>query len=300
MRLKRTVIVVVAMGLAGCGSTTAAQPSPTGPGVLDVARAAPPEPGGEVGGASTEFAAAADLAAWAKLSDTEKDVDRIAKLDVNTTAKGSLYLEPKTSTWFDGFRGPFVYQELAGDIVMYARVKVEGKKGAKPKRKFSLGGLMARVPGTYDKPTWVSVTTGTAEKSGQVEAKYTLNGGSKPLEVPVKAGWVDLVLARAGRLAAALYREEGGAWKVARRWPSELPEVLQWGLTAYTDWDSYAALKKDVAKGNAKQIDGLPDLKLTVDFVHFLRPELPEYADPLNTASVSDAALIKTLTPAGA
>ncbi|MFI6787541.1 hypothetical protein ACIBG4_09435 [Nonomuraea sp. NPDC050383] len=300
MRLKRTVIAMVAMGLAGCGSTTAAQPSPTGPGVLDVARAAPPEPGGEVGGASTEFAAAADLAAWVKLSDTEKDVDRIAKLDVNTTAKGSLYLEPKTSTWFDGFRGPFVYQELAGDIVMYARVKVEGKKGAKPKRKFSLGGLMARVPGTYDKPTWVSVTTGTAEKSGQVEAKYTLNGGSKPMEVPVKAGWVDLVLARAGRLAAALYREEGGAWKVARRWPSELPEVLQWGLTAYTDWDSYAALKKDAAKGNAKQIQGLPDLKLTVDFVHFLRPELPEYADPLNTASVSDAALIKTLTPAGA
>ncbi|MEV0514578.1 hypothetical protein [Nonomuraea sp. NPDC050405] len=300
MRLKRTVIVLVAMGLAGCGTTTAAQPSPTGPGVLDVARASPPAPGGEVGGASTEFAAATDLAAWVKLSDTEKDVDRIAKLDVNTTVKGSLYLEPKTSTWFDGFRGPFVYQELAGDIVMHARVKVEGKKGAKPKRKFSLGGLMARVPGTYDKPTWMSVTTGTAEKSGQVEAKYTLNGGSKPLEVPVKAGWVDLVLARAGRLAAALYREEGGAWKVARRWPSELPEVLQWGVTAYTDWDSYAALKKDAAQGNAKQIKGLPDLKLTVDFVHFLRPELPEYADPLNTASVSDAALIKTLTPAGA
>ncbi|MEV0145550.1 hypothetical protein AB0H64_11345 [Nonomuraea sp. NPDC050733] len=290
----------MAMGLAGCGTTTAAQPSPTGPGVLDVARASPPAPGGEVGGASTEFAAATDLAAWVKLSDTEKDVDRIAKLDVNTTVKGSLYLEPKTSTWFDGFRGPFVYQELAGDIVMHARVKVEGKKGAKPKRKFSLGGLMARVPGTYDKPTWMSVTTGTAEKSGQVEAKYTLNGGSKPLEVPVKAGWVDLVLARAGRLAAALYREEGGAWKVARRWPSELPEVLQWGVTAYTDWDSYAALKKDAAQGNAKQIKGLPDLKLTVDFVHFLRPELPEYADPLNTASVSDAALIKTLTPAGA
>ncbi|MEV0195541.1 hypothetical protein [Nonomuraea sp. NPDC050691] len=291
---------VVAIGLAGCGSITAAQPSPTAPGVLDVAKASPPTPGGEVGGASTEFAAATDLAAWTKLSATEKDVDRIAKLDVNTTAKGSLYLEPKTSTWFDGFRGPFVYQELAGDIVMYARVKVEGKKGAKPKRKFSLGGLMARVPASYANPNWVSVTTGTAEKSGQVEAKYTLNGSSKPLETAVKAGSVDLVLARAGRLVAALYREQGGAWKVAQRWPAQLPEVLQWGLTAYTDWDSYATLKKDAAKGNAKQVKGLPDLKMTVDFVHFLRPELPEYADPLNTASVSDAALIKTLTPAGA
>jgi hypothetical protein len=43
-----------------------------------------------------------------------------------------------------------------------------------------------------------------------------------------------------------------------------------------------------------------PALKLTVDFVRFLRPELPEYADPLNTASVSDEVLIKAMTPAGA
>ncbi|MER6944360.1 hypothetical protein ABT294_10085 [Nonomuraea sp. NPDC000554] len=293
-------MLAVATVLAGCGTATSAQPSPQGPGVLSVNNALPPTPGGEVGSASSEFASTAELSVWSKLSDTEKDLDRIAKLDVNATAKGSLYLEPKASTWFDGFRGPFVYQELAGNIVMYARVKVEGKKGAKPQRKFSLGGLMARVPNSNDKPYWMSVTTGTADESGQVEVKYTQNGSSKPQELAVKSGWVELVLARVGRAAAALYREQGGAWKVGRRWPSELPEVLQWGMTAYTDWDSYNTLKKDATKANAKQIKGKPDLKMTVDFVRFLRPKLPDYADPLNTASVSDEALIKVLTPAGA
>ncbi len=286
--------------VAGCGTATTAQPPTTVPGVLTLAKASPPAPGGEVGGGSTEFDTATDLSMWTKLSETEKDIDRIAALDVDKTAKGALYLEPKTSAWFDGFRGPFVYQELAGDIVMHARVKVEGKKGGKPKRKFSLGGLMARVPGSYANPNWMSVTTGTGDRSGRVEVKFTRDGSSKPQELAVEGTWVELVLARVGRVAVALYKDEGGAWKVGSRWPSELPEVLQWGVTAYTDWDSYSTLKKDATKGNAKQVRGVPDLKLTVDYVRFLRPEMPEYADPLNTASVSDEVLIKLLTPAGA
>ncbi|MED7928959.1 hypothetical protein SMD20_32255 [Nonomuraea sp. LP-02] len=300
MRAKVAGTLAVASVLAGCGTTTSADPTVTGPGMLTLERATPPAPGGEVGEASTEFAKATDLAMWTKLSDTEKDVDRIAKLDVNKTAKGMLYLEPRTSAWFDGFRGPFLYQDLAGDIVMHARVKVEGKNGGKPKRKFSLGGLMARQPGSYATPNWVSITTGTGEKSGQVEVKWTENGSSKPKEIPVKAGWVDLVLARAGRAFVALYKEEGGTWKVGQRWASNLPDALQWGITAYTDWDSYGAVKQDPAKANARLIRGLPDLKLTVDFVRFLRPELPDYADPLNDQSVPADVLVKALTPAGA
>ncbi|MFI7615969.1 hypothetical protein ACIBP6_32590 [Nonomuraea terrae] len=293
-------MLAVVCVLTGCGTTTSAQPTLSGPGVLTLENAKPPAPGGEVGGASTEFDDADDLSMWTKLSETEKDVDRITKLDVNKTAKGAMYLEPNTSAWFDAFRGPYVYQDLAGDIVMHARVKVTGKSAGWPKRKFSLGGLMARQPNSYAKPNWVSVTVGTGEKSGQVEVKYTQDGSSKPHEVAVKEGWVDLVLARVGRVFVALYKEEGGQWKVGRRWPSTLPDVLQWGVTAYTDWDSYSTLKKDADKGNAKQVKGTPDLKLTVDFVRFLRPELPEYADPLNDASVPDQVLIKAMTPAGA
>ncbi|MFC7591776.1 hypothetical protein ACFQYP_54805 [Nonomuraea antimicrobica] len=286
--------------LSGCGTAMSARPTPSGPGVLTLQNAVPPTPGGEVGEASTEFDDAADLTMWTRLSQTEKDVDRITKLDVNKTVKGSLYLEPNTSAWFDGFRGPFVYQELAGDILMHARVKAEGRRGGKPKRKFSLGGLMARQPNSYARPNWVSITTGTGDKSGQVEVKYTQDGSSKPQELAVENGWVELALARVGRVFVALYKADGGAWKVGRRWPSTLPDVLQWGVTAYTDWDSYSTLKQDAAKGNAKQVRGTPDLELTVDFVRFLRPELPEYADPLNTASVSDEVLIKAMTPAGA
>ncbi|WP_336207452.1 hypothetical protein [Nonomuraea sp. LPB2021202275-12-8] len=300
MRAKKAWLVAVVGVLAGCGTAAPQEPPSTVAGVLTLDKATAPEPGGEVGGASTEFASGTELSVWTKLSTTEKDVDRIAELDVDKTAKGAMYLEPRTSAWFDGFRGPFLYQELAGDIVMHARVKVAGRSGGKPKRKFSLGGLMARQPDSYATPNWMSVTTGTADKSGQVEVKYTKDGSSMPQERMVKGEWMDLVLARVGRVAVALYKEDGGTWKVGSRWPCELPEVLQWGITAYTDWDSYNTLKKDATKGNAKQVKGVPDVKMTVDFVRFLRPELPEYADPLNTASVSDEVMIKMLTPAGA
>lgn len=287
--------------LAGCGPAATPSPTPTGPVKLSLAAATPPVEGGEVGSASTEFDDAAQLALWSKLSDTEQDLDRLAKADVNTTVKGSLYLEPKPSTWFDGFRGPFLYQELAGPIAMHMRVKVDGKKSGLPKRKFSLGGAMLRAPGSKDKPNWLSITVGTADSSGQVEVKDTKDGSSKTDQFTVKDGWVDLVLARTDRLVAALYKEDGGAWKVGKRWArAELPYVLQWGVTAYTDWDSFAALKNDAAKANAQQIKGLADLKLTIDFVRFLRPGLPKDVDPLNSASVSDDVLIKLLTPAGA
>ncbi|MFG2071395.1 hypothetical protein [Nonomuraea maritima] len=300
MKAKLAGPLAVVCMLAGCGTAPPEQPALTGPGVLTMQNAEPPTPGGEVGGASAEFDDAADLSMWTKLSDTEKDVDRIAKLDVNTTAKGAMYLEPRTSTWFDAFRGPFVYQDLAGDIVMHARVKVTGRAGGRPKRKFSLGGLMARQPGSYATPNWVSVTVGTGEEPGRVEVKYTQDGSSQPAELAVKDGWVELVLGRVGRAFVALYKEEGGQWKVARRWASTLPDVLQWGVTAYTDWDSYGELKNDAGKGNAQQVKGTPDLKLAVDYVRFLRPELPDYADPLNDASVSDQVLVKAMTPAGA
>ncbi|MFB9529696.1 hypothetical protein [Nonomuraea roseola] len=297
MRAKIAASVAAAGLLAGCGTASGQAPQASAK-ALTVAGVRPPDPGGEIGTASSEFADTAELSVWSKLSDTEGDLNRIAKLDVNATAKNALYLEPKTSTWFDAFRGPFVYQELAGDIVMHVRVKVEGKKKSQPERKFSLGGVMLRVPQSNAKPNWVSVTTGTGDDAKRVEAKSTLNGSSKPKEVAVKEGWMELVLARAGGVVAALYKEEGGTWKVGQRWVrDDLPKVLQWGITGYTDWDSYGALKKDAAKANAKAVKGLPDVRMTVDYARFLRPATPDGADLM---TVPDGVLVKLLTPAGA
>lgn len=303
MRVKIAVAVAMASVLAGCGTEAAGQaPDPAGALVYTAADVKPPTPGGEVGSASSEFADKAELKVWSRLSETEQDLDRIAKVDVDTTAKDALHLQPRTSAWFDGFRGPFLYQELAGDIVMHLRVKAEGLKTAQPKRKFSLGGAMVRLPGSNDKPNWLSITTGTGDSAKRVEVKSTENGSSKPKEIEVKPGWVELVLARAGGAVVGLYKEEGGVWKVGARWARrDLVEVpsLQYGITGYTDWDSYSTLKKDATKGNAKLVKGVPDLKLTVDYVRFLRPEPPERADLTNPASMPDDALIKLLTPAG-
>ncbi|MGV9305690.1 MULTISPECIES: hypothetical protein [unclassified Nonomuraea] len=296
MRAKIAVSLLAACALAGCG--TAASSRPPAPKALTAADVRAPDPGGEVGSASSEFSSAAELAVWSQLSDTQGDPDRLAKLDVDGTAKGALYLEPTTSTWFDAFRGPFVYQELAGDIVLHTRLKVEGRKGGTPRRKFSLGGAMLRVPRSNDKPNWISVTTGTGDKAEGVELKETVDGASKPKEVRVGAGWTELILARTGAVVSALYKEDGGTWKVGQRWlRPDLPKVLEWGVTGYTDWDGYGALKKDAAKANAtRTIKGRPDLRMTVDYVRFLRPATPE-ADLMKAP---DDVLIKLLKPAGA
>ena len=301
MRVNKAWMVAAVGLLAGCGTATPLQPPPDVAGVLTLAAATPPDPGGEVGGASTEFDAATDLSMWKKLSATEKDVDRIAKLDVDKTAKGAMYLEPKTSAWFDGFRGPFVYQDLAGDIVMHAGSRSRARRAAVPR-----GSSPRRPDGqgaqTFAAPHWMAITTGTTDKAGQLEMTYTTEGQfSRPKESRSSPSWVDLVLARLGSVAVALYKEDGGTWKIGNRWPSRtFPRCCSGGSAAYTDWDSYSTLKKNAAQGNAKQVKGTPDLKMTVDFVRFLRPELPDYADPLNTASVPDDVLIKLVTPSGA
>lgn len=306
MRARVIAALVVVCGVSGCttGGPSAPPPAAQTGGVqaaaLPLGEADPPVPGGEVGSASSEFTSTAELPVWLKLSDTEGDLNRLTRLEI---ADGHLTLEPKPSAWFDGFRGPFVYQELAGDIVMHMRVKSEGLKGGSPKQIFSLGGAMVRLPDSDAKPNWLSVTTGTGDVANRVEVKETLDGSSKPEEHPVKAGWVELVLARTGSLVAALYKEEGGAWKVGRRWNRpDLAEaqVLQWGMTGYTDWNSFGTLKQDPAKANLTDIKGRPDLKLSVDFVRFLRPHMPDGVDPMNPASVSDEVLIRLLTPAGA
>ena len=83
----------------------------------------------------------------------------------------------------------------------------------------------------------------------------------------------------------------------AARWLAVVGSLVVLGLAIglVADFDPDAAGLQHVIDDS-----WIPDLKMTVDFVRFLRPELPDYADPLNTASVPDDVLIKVVTPSGA
>jgi hypothetical protein len=43
-----------------------------------------------------------------------------------------VYIEPYTSTWFDDYRGVFLYKEITGDYIVSTRVRATGKGSATP------------------------------------------------------------------------------------------------------------------------------------------------------------------------
>ncbi|MEO3861566.1 hypothetical protein [Acrocarpospora sp. B8E8] len=151
---------------------------------------------------------------------------------------------------------------------------------------------------------WLFITTGTGNRPREVEIKTTENGKSTLSLRPMTTEWVDLVLARVGGAVISLYRPDGGAWWVGARWRREdLPDTLQWGIAAYTDWDSFGPLQADPMAANKKRVKGQPDLRLTVDYVHFNQPRVPAGVDLLDAGSVPDATLVQLLTaeaPGGA
>ncbi|GAA0443243.1 hypothetical protein Acor_28180 [Acrocarpospora corrugata] len=160
---------------------------------------------------------------------------------------------------------------------------------------------MARVPLAQESgpntANWLFITTGTGNRPREVEIKTTENGKSTLSLRPITTEWVDLVLARVGDAVVSLYRPDGGIWWVGARWHrADLPDTLQWGIAAYTDWDSFGPLQTDPMAANEKVLKGKPDLRLSVDYVRFLQPRIPAGTDLLDPGSIKDDALIQSLT----
>ncbi len=71
-----------------------------------------------------------------------------------------------------------------------------------------------------------------------------------------------------------------------------MPETLQVGLTAYTDWDTVTSVGVEV-HNTTVLADGAPDLVAQFDYVRYLRPAVPDAlaASDLTTPQVDDASL---------
>jgi hypothetical protein len=66
------------------------------------------------------------LAQWKDLATVEGYPSKAERLDIIMTSPGQLYIEPLTSTWLDDSRGVFLYNEVAGDYMVSARVCATG------------------------------------------------------------------------------------------------------------------------------------------------------------------------------
>lgn len=300
------------MLLAACGSGTAAGKSPTvvrqtgNPASLNpclaqsAATPAAPVPAttpsqstrDDLSALSDEFNDAASMHSWKNLSAVEGWPSQIEKMDVNATSPGALYLVPYTSTWFEDYHGVFLYKEVTGDFMVTTRIKANGKHSAVPTSAFSLTGIMARAPRegltpdtwTPNHENWVFITTGVghaAEGEPQIETKTTVNSVSDLRLIPSSMDWLDLRVVRVGQTFAMLYRLPGKPWTLSRCFDRpDLPQRLQVGLNAYTDWgpinsqfyNNEGAFNRTLLKGPQTH----PDLIMRDDYIHFVRPPVPD------------------------
>lgn len=242
----------------------------------------------DVAALSDEFDDAASLARWRSHAVAEGWPEMARAADVNRTAPGALYLEPHTSGWYADFRAPFLFREVTGDFVATTRIRAAGKAGGVPSVTWSLAGLMVREPRrttmetwTPNGENWLFATTGAAARPGEpvLETKTTVNGRSALTLHPVRPGWLELRIARVGADFLILYREEGAAaWTLRERFHRpDLPPTVQVGINAYTGWDSMREFWNDPAAYNRQVLQGrAADLAVTVDYVRFARPRVPD------------------------
>lgn len=231
------------------------------------------------------------LTGWTRFDQAFGWPDKIKALDVGETTPGALHIEPYHSAWVRDLNAPFLFREVSGDFDVRARVRVRGRDGDIPGGTWSLGGLMARVPGRTTAERWAPraenwhfITTGVGHVAGEpmTETKSTFNSYSSLKLRPFPTGWVELRLVRSGMVLIALARPEGETrWQVRDRfYRMENNPVMQVGLIAYTTSDDVPPGPEDPeAINRAVNRDARVDMVLEVDWIRFSRPSVQGPSD---------------------
>jgi hypothetical protein len=272
---------------------------------------------------SDEFDDVGSLIHWSRIHQTEGWSNNVLEtFDANTTRPGQLVMMPYTSVWFDEWRGELTYKTVTGNFAVTTFVEPRNRAGlGRPEQDYSLAGIMVRVPRamtnaaqwTPNGQNYIFLSMGAANRTTalyQFEVKTTVNSTSTLFVTDTSATRAAIQVARLGPYLIALRREEGQSWAVHRRYfRPDFPELVQAGLTVYTDWNTCSAVGPEnnnrlVLTNGATLLDNStlsgasPDLIATFDYVRFARITMPPAwvgADLMNEAEVSDAALLTYL-----
>lgn len=267
-----------------------------------------------------EFDGSAGPGKWRSFHEAYGWPDQILKLDVDQSVPGALHLQPRHSAWVRDLVAPYLFQEVAGNFDVRARVRVRGADSAIPGGTWSLGGLLARMPNRNRadaweprRENWMFITTGVGHVRGEpmTETKSTVNSSSSLKLRPFESGWVELRLVRVGMAFIALARADGDTqWSVRDRfYRMDAPPVMQVGLVAYTHSDAVPQEPEDPQRINRTVRENAPvDMLMDVDWVRFARPALrgePDWyrqvsANPLADPGLGEAAILALLEPATA
>ena len=275
---------------------------------------------------SDEFTDASSMAEWQRLNDTEGwNADKLEAYDIDATTPGSMHLMPHSSTWYMDLIGPLTFKEVSGDFIatVHLDIKRRANQAGRPSAYFSLGGIMLRAPRQisaaapqpsapiYEQLPWppngyssdwtpdgedylffsAGHSIGYPENQWNIQVKNTDDGQTSLYHsaqgVPAGTGVMTLQVVRMGSTFLLLRQHGSGDWIVENRYDRpDLPETIQVGVSAYTDWGSVAGNGMFTHPGdhvaqyhqNRNVIDPVngfganPDLIMDVDYFRFARP----------------------------
>lgn len=109
-----------------------------------------------LGALSDEFTHAGSIQAWSRVEFTEGwNATHLEVHDVNVTTPGAMTLVPYTTSWYENYRGPFVFKLVEGDFVLTTEVTASGRDGVSvPQSQYSLAGVFIRAPRDITPGTW--------------------------------------------------------------------------------------------------------------------------------------------------
>lgn len=273
---------------------------------------------------SDEFSHSGSIQAWSRIEFVEQwNVSQLEVHDVDISTPDAMTMIPYTVSWFQNYRGPFVFKLVDGDFVFTAHITVSGRDGVSvPQSQYSLAGAFIRAPRGITPATWtaggenyVFLSLGhgdTTPPSWQHEIKTTENSDSQLFLTPAPGPVTTLQIARIGDAVICLRRAPGQSWQIHGRFHrDDFPATLQVGVVTYTDWlkcqifdpftHNSVALTPPLPAGVDDPnpfIPFAPDLIARFDFARFARPQVPAELDGLDLSDpgqVSDAALLAFL-----
>jgi len=276
--------------------------------------------------ASDEFDRTCNLQNWVDLDTLEGwNATQLETLDINESADGQMTLMPYTTAWFADRRSNLIFKELSGDFVFTTHVSVTNRAGddiPSSASQYSLAGPLIRAPRDFGTPADPANRTNNGEDYIFLSCGYAANGAGPHFEVKstnnsssslniitIDTAAATIRIARIGNAVIALYKLPDGDWTIRRRYNRpDLPDVMQVGLCAYTDWNKVNSVStsfhnthtladtitNDPSPGTAFT----PDLIGEFDFARFQSYVIPPELEGSNfalTSSVSDTEILDQL-----
>jgi hypothetical protein len=273
------------------------------------------DPLAEIAPLSDEFDDPNSIADWQRINEVEGwNADQLQLWNVDQTQSGRMVMQPHTVVWYENWRGPMVFKEVAGDFVFTTEVHIGDRDDVGGSdaddvpndAAYSLGGLMIRTPrditdpavdwqpgsqlddGTNNGENYVFLSLGHGvDGQFSFEVKTTRNSSSQLELTPLgmTANTATLRIARIGTSVITMYRLPGEDWTVHRRFDRpDMPETLQLGMVTYTDWNKASDFDPFVHNSTVLQsgvVDPTPaepfnpDLVASFEYARFARPDVP-------------------------